>query len=234
MVNIVGMIPARAGSKRLPRKNIKLLGGKPLITWTIEAALKVGFSHVVVSTDDYEIAKIAKCNGAEVPFMRSPELSTDEANIVSAVNEVISFFENKGERVDAVMLLQPTSPFRTSKLMDDAISLYKLGNKESVVSVSPAISHPYWCKKIEGGYLRPFVSDGERYMEVRSQDLPPVYELNGAIYLSAVDNLRKQRSFYSKHTHALIIDSKEECLDIDVPFDWLIAEAIVNKKSRGG
>lgn len=229
-MNIIAVIPARAGSKRIPKKNIKDLKGKPLLVWSIETAQKVSFSHIVVSTDTPQVAEIARNSGAEVPFLRASKNATDESNVISAVEEVINFYKSKGEPVDAVMLLQPTSPFRTHETVKKAIEIFKTFGGDSVVSVSAARTHPYWCKQINDGILYPF--DSSYDIELRSQDLPEVYQLNGAIYLASIETLQTRRSFYSQNTRALLIDSVEESLDIDTPFDWLVAETIANRRSN--
>jgi CMP-N,N'-diacetyllegionaminic acid synthase len=159
--------------------------------------------------------------GAEVPFLRSKKYATDEANIVDAVIEVLEFYEREGVFFQAVLLLQPTSPFRTKESIREAVSLYKNSQFESVVSVNRARTHPYWCKKIEHGVLVPFNQSYDG-VKLRSQDLPEVYELNGSIYLASVSTLKATKSFYSLNTQALVV-SEDESLDIDTPYDWLQA-----------
>ena len=228
---ILAIIPARSGSKRIPHKNIKMLGGKPLVAWSIEAAIKANkFYKVVVSSDDEKIAAISREYGAEVPFLRNPEFASDTATVINAVLEVVEHFERNGIKLDAVMLLQPTSPFRSVKSIDQAIELYTNSVGESVVSVSRALVHPYWCKKVVNGILEAFVDTPDDIVNTRSQDLPEAYQLNGAIYLSSLDNLKRNKSFYSKSTHALVIESEYEGIDIDTPLDWLVAEAILKNK----
>lgn len=229
MKNIICIIPARSGSKRIPKKNIKKLLNKPLISWTIETASRVNFQHLVVSTDDISIAEVAVRNGAEVPFIRAPEYATDTASVVDVVLEMLFFYENNGECFDAVMLLQPTSPFRSVESITDAIALFNKSDGESVVSVNTATTHPYWCKKVENGIIKPFVNSRNDSM-LRSQDLPMAYQLNGLIYLASVHTLKHNKDFYSSNTKALIIDSEEECIDIDTPFDWMIAEIVAEKR----
>jgi len=228
-INILTIIPARSGSKRIPGKNSKILSGLPLIAWSIKSALNGLLENVVVSTDSQEIADISLKYGAKVPFMRSYEFATDEASIVDVVIEMIEFYQKSEQAFDAVLLLQPTSPFRTIETIRSAINQFDA--KESVISISPARSHPYWCKRIENGELFSFNDMQDLSLE-RSQDLPNAYELNGSIYLSSIDNIIKNKSFYSDNTRALIISSEEEALDIDTPFDWFIAEAIANNRVK--
>jgi len=230
---VLALIPARGGSKRIPGKNIRLLGSLPLIAHTIRCARAAGcFSRILVSTDDPTIAEVARVHGGNVPWLRSALNATDASTTIDTILEVIDHMEANGAPMpDALMLLQPTSPFRSVENIHRAVALYRETNGESVVSVSPATSHPWWCKRIaDNGELLPFLSgidDG-----LRSQDLPPAYTLNGSIYLCGITNLRARRSLYSAHTRALVIDSPEEALDIDTPFDWLIAEAICRSREE--
>lgn len=227
MSGLLALIPARAGSKRIAEKNIRLLCGRPLIAHTLETTLASDcFSRIIVSTDDEQIAKVARQYGAEVPWLRSPENSSDTSTVIDAIQEVLDRIGMDGDPLpEGVMLLQPTSPFRTVKSIHQANALYRQSHGESVVSVSPAAIHPLWCKRIVGnGELVPFIHGVECNM--RSQDLPLAYALNGVIYLTAVANIRARRSIYSEHTRALVIESREEAVDIDTPFDWILAEAI--------
>jgi len=229
--NIIIIIPARGGSKRIPNKNIKLLGDKPLLAWTVQQALKFSAANVVVSTDDKKVADMAIELGAEVPFMRSNKFASDDANVIDAVLEVLEYYAKLDIKFDGVLLLQPTSPFRSIKTINKAVSMFFNSNGESVVSVSPVSSHPYWHKKIKNGVLIPFDSnyDGS---SIRSQDLPDVYELNGLIYLSSPENLKEQRSFYSLNTKGFVVSSRTESIDIDTPFDWLLAETILSQRIK--
>lgn len=228
-MNILGLIPARGGSKRVPGKNIRHLGNKPTIAWTIEAAKSAScLQNIIVSTDDQAIADLALKWGAQAPWLRSPELGSDTAQVIDAVIEVLERLDREhAEEPTAVMLLQPTSPFRSAETIKRAVELFKKNKTDSVVSVSPAKTHPQWCRRVsEDGILSDFLTGNAAS---RSQDLPPVYALNGAIYLANVSTLRERRSFYSDRTRALIMDSDIEALDIDSPFDWMIAEIIADR-----
>jgi CMP-N,N'-diacetyllegionaminic acid synthase len=229
-MDIVAVIPARAGSKRLPGKNIKVLAGKPLLAYTIEAALAAAcFKRVIVSTEDQQIATVAKQYGAEVPWLRSEKIATDEADVVDVVLEVLQKVALAGDNVDAVMLLQPTSPFRSVINIVRAIELFNQVKPESVVSVSSANTHPFWCKTVDvHGVLKSFCLEEKK--PTRFQDLPPVYQLNGSIYLSTVKNLQERHSFYSPNTNALIMTDPQECIDIDSSFDWLLAETVMKSQ----
>lgn len=232
-IKILAFIPARGGSKRLPGKNIRPLCGLPLIAHTLHTAQAAAcFSRILVSTDAPEVAAIAQEHGGEAPWLRSAENSSDTSTAMDAIEEVLARIETDGGPLpDAVMLLQPTSPFRSVESIHRAIELFEQSDGESVVSVSPAASHPLWCKRISPeGELLPFIPDAET--NLRSQDLPPAYALNGLIYLTSMATLRERRSLYSEHTHALVIETPEEALDIDTPFDWLVAEALCGVKKE--
>jgi len=230
-MRILGIIPARAGSTRIANKNIRVLGGRPLIEWTIEAAHNANcLGSLIVSTDSEEIAATARSAGADVPWLRSKLLATETADVVDAVLEVLERIELSGSVMpDGVLLLQPTSPFRTSDSIRGACEAFAQGCGRSVVSVRPARDHPAWCKTIdEQGYIQLAVP--ENRVSQRSQDLPPVYAINGAIYISTPKTLRSERSFYSAQTIAFVMHSQIEGLDIDTPDDWMIAEAFVNAR----
>lgn len=227
MSSILALIPARGGSKRIPGKNVRTLCGLPLIAYTLQTAKAAGcFSRILVSTDDPHVAAIAREYGGDVPWLRSVENSSDTSTAMDAIEEVLGRMEADGDPLpDTVMLLQPTSPFRRVESIHRAIELFEQAGGESVVSVSPAASHPLWCKRISSeGELVPFVPDTDT--NLRSQDLPPAYALNGLIYLASFATVRERRSLYSEHPRALVIESPEEAVDIDTPFDWLVAEAI--------
>ncbi len=229
---ILAIIPARSGSKRIPGKNLRKLCGKSLLQWTIEAAMKSSLKNLFVSTEDKEIAKEAERLGVEVPFLRSIKHAGDDSNVIDSVIEVLDKFKNKGNEYEAVMLLQPTSPFRTSKTIDLAIEKFKGSGGESVVSLSPSVTHPYWCKRIDNGEIYPFIENLSSDV-FQSQDLPPAYQVNGLIYMASVATITNYRSFYSKHTRAQVINSMEEAIDIDTETDWVLAEAIAMRREKG-
>ena len=226
---ILAIIPARKNSKRVPGKNIKPLNGTPLIEWTIETALRSNLEHIVVSTDCEEIANITRGCGAEAPFLRSGDLAQDNSQVIDAVMQVLDHFGSQGEQFDGVMLLQPTSPFRSVETIQNAIDLFNNCDGESVVSVSSAKPHPYWCKTIQNGVLKPYTPETKDKANLNAQELPDIYQLNGLIYLASVETILTNRSFYSENTMALIISSDEEAIDIDTPLDLALAEAVANK-----
>lgn len=226
---VLCLIPARGGSKRFPGKNIKLLGGLPLIAWTIRAVLSSrACAAVVVSTDDVKIARIAKQFGATIPALRPDNLATDTATSVDVAIHELDAYEVKHGEVDALMLLQPTSPFRSADTIGKAMALYELHGGRPVVSVSPAVANPAWCFHVEREALVPIFSD-ERSKRC-AQDLKPIYELNGAMYVVSPETLRKKRTFITEESCPLIIDDPAESLDIDTEWDWMIAEAIQRQR----
>lgn len=224
------MIPARGGSKRIPGKNIRPLGGKPLIVWTIEFAKGIpAVCDILVSTDDPAIADVARQAGALVPWLRPAELATDTASSVDVCLHALDWYEDGNGKVDGLLLLAPTSPFRSRESALRGCELFGVHQRRPVLGISPAKSHPMWCFRIEGDTMRPFM-DGEG-LHVRSQDLPPAYVVDGGFYLIAPEDLRKRRSFYSEDPIPLIVDDADEAIDIDTERDWKVAEAIA--KSRG-
>jgi CMP-N,N'-diacetyllegionaminic acid synthase len=227
-MKILAVIPARGGSKRLPGKNIRMLGGKPLIVWSIEASMGIpDISDVLVSTDDTAIASISREAGGLVPWLRPVQLATDLASSVDVVIHALDWYENKNGVVDGVLLLQPTSPFRTKESICKGIELFRSNHRHSVIGVSPAPSHPMWTLKTVNGYLAPFLP--EHGLDIRSQDLPQAYIVNGSFYLSSPENLRMHRTFTAMESVPLVTARPEESLDIDTPWDFRIAEFIVSE-----
>jgi len=224
---ILGWIPARANSKGVPGKNKRVLGNQPLILHAILTAhLAACLDRIVVSTDDREIARLALGARAEVPWMRPAELATDQSPVIdSAVYDLDRLRVEQNYCPDAVLLLQPTSPFRTPQTIRAAVEMFAQSGGESVVSVSSGREHPHWSKRIaEDGSLEAFLPDV--LIPARRQELTPVYCLNGVLFLASVETILSKRSFYSPRTRALVISSEKEALDIDTPFDWLVAEAL--------
>lgn len=229
-MKILALITARSGSKRLPGKNIRLLGGEPLIVWTINAVNGIAeICHVLVSTDDSEIAQISKKSGAYVPWLRPEGLASDTASSVDVALHALDFYEDEHGSIDGLLLLQPTSPMRSCSTIIKAIELYRDNQCKSIVSVSLANDHPMWTFKINKNYLTSFI--GGNNFDIRSQDLLPAYVLNGAIYLVSPKSLRKNHSFIDDHTIPLIMQSQIESLDIDTEFDFKLAEYFLELKS---
>lgn len=229
--NLLAIIPARAGSKRLPNKNILPLKGRPLIQWTIQAALDSGcVDTVVVSTDSKKIADVARHCGASVPFIRPEHLSNDESKSIDVVLHVIDELKSKGRSFDYVMLLQPTSPLRTGRHIREAVSLLHSKDAIAVVSVCP-ISHPVeWVGEISSDLsLDSFFENMP--INKRSQDFTKKYRLNGAIYLISVDGLIKNKALTSrKGTYAYLM-RPEDSVDIDTEIDHALCELLINRRS---
>ena len=225
-MRILALIAARGGSKRLPGKNIRQLGGKPLIIWSIDVAKNIPeICDILVSTDDPAIAAVCTEAGAYVPWLRPTELSTDTASPVEVALHALDCYKDEKGSVDGLLLLQPTSPFRTQATIRQGIELFCKHGQHSVLGVSPNHSHPMWTLKMEGDYLVPFVQ--EHGLEVCSQDLPPAYVVNGSFYLISPTELRACHSFVGLKTIPLLIESPQEAIDIDTEWDFKMAEFIV-------
>lgn len=226
MHNILGLIPARGGSKRLPRKNIRPFLGRPLISWTIEQAKKSKYlNRVVVTTEDKEIAEISQKEGAEVPFLRPEELARDGSPTADAVLHSIDWFKERGEIFDIIVLLEPTSPLRKDNDIDNAIELFinSLDKADSLVSVGEVhLENPYIMKKIDGGYIRPFIDDKE-------DRINKIYFPYGVIYISKIQALRDYRSFYQKRTIPYFIERWQN-YEIDDICEHICNEAIYKYK----
>ena len=225
---ILGLIPARGGSKGLPGKNIIPLLGKPLIAWTIEQALASKYlDRVVVSTDDKEIAEISKKYGAEVPFIRPKELATDEAKGIDVVLHTINCLKenDKRKQYDLIILLQPTSPLRATEDVDKAIELLFLKEAKAIVSVCEVDHHPLWANTLpEDECMKDFIR--QEIMNKNRQELPKFYRFNGAIYIAYCDYLQKQKSFFGEKTFAYIMPI-ERSIDIDDEIDFELAEILM-------
>ena len=225
-MRILALITARGGSKRLPGKNIRSLGGSPLIVWSIDVVKgNPEICDILVSTDDASIAEVARNAGALVPWLRPAELATDTASSVDVCLHALDWYEGENGKVDGLLLLQPTSPFRSRDSVLRGIELFRGHHRRPVLGVSPAKSHPMRCFQIEGESMRPFIHEGASHL--RSQDLPLAYVENGAFYLIVPEDLRKLRSFSSDDMVPLVIDEPKERIDIDTEWDWKMAEAVL-------
>ena len=228
-MRILALIPARGGSKRLPGKNIKLLGGKPLINWTIDVAQGIPeICEILVSTDDPEIALVAKAAGANVPWLRPEVLATDQATSVDVALHAINWYEEESGSVDGLLLLQPTSPFRTQATIKQGIELFRSNGYRPVIGVSPVQDHPMWTFKLKDGYLVPFVE--HHGFGIRSQDLEPALVANGGFYLVSPVELRENKSFVSLESIPLVSDSIIEAFDIDTDLEFELAEYFLGQK----
>ena len=218
----LAIIPARGGSKRLPRKNILDLCGKPLISWSIEAALKSKYiSKVVVSSDDEEILNISSNFGADI-IKRPYELANDTATTFDTVKHTIDNFEN----YDYIVLLQPTSPLRNEKHIDEAIELLEEKQADAIVSVCEMDHSPLWSNTLpKDGNMRGFLR--EEILNKRSQDLEKYYRLNGAVYICKTDKLLENKSFFLKDNIFAYIMDRKSSIDIDEEIDFLFAQRVI-------
>ena len=225
------IIPARGGSKGIPHKNIRELCGKPLVMYAVDAAraLCADTARIILSTDDEAIADVVRAHGLPVPYMRPAELATDTAGSREFMLDAMDWADAQGIDYDAMVLLQPTSPFRTATHVREAMALYR-PDLDMVVSVCPAASNPYYtCYETGGdpdGFLHISKGDG---MYTRRQDCPPVWEYNGAVYDINPDSLRRQPmgAFRRRLPYPM---SREDSTDLDTPLDWLVAETIMAQR----
>jgi CMP-N,N'-diacetyllegionaminic acid synthase len=228
-MKILGLIPARGGSKGVPKKNIKLLGRKPLIEYTIDSAKDSKLlTQIVVSTDDEEIAIAAEIYGCKPPFIRPAELAEDTSTSLEVVQHAIAFFESQNIFFDAVCLLQPTSPFREKGSIDKAITEFITKNADCLVSVLP-IPHefnPHWAfEETDKGLLK--IATGEETIIPRRQALPTAFHRDGSIYLTKTEVI-KNGSLYGK-TIAYIESNPEFHVNIDTMKDWEKAEKLLTQ-----
>ena len=232
---IIAIIPARGGSKGLPRKNIRPLLGKPLVAWTIEQAKKSKhIDRIIVSTEDREIAKISKEYGAEVPFLRPKELATDDAKTIDVILHALNWLKTREEYYDFLVLLEPTSPLRDVEDIDKCIEIL-IGNPkaEAIVGVAKLEStHPEFNVVInDEGFIRK--TDGTTNFKIlRRQDLEDVYFFEGSIYISEVEALKQKRTFYHKSTLCYVVP-KYKSLEIDELCDFICIEALMRAKKEG-
>jgi CMP-N,N'-diacetyllegionaminic acid synthase len=226
-MRILALITARGGSKRLPGKNIRSLGGKPLVVWSIDAVREIPeICDILVSTDAPEIATVCSEAGAYVPWLRPAELASDTAGSVDVALHALNWYETEKGKVDGLILLQPTSPFRSKETVRRGIELFRNNNRQSVIGVSATHAHPMWTLRMEGDYLVPYLE--EHGFGMRSQDLPPAYVWNGVLFLISPEELRERRNFVGLKSTPLIIESSQEAMDIDTEWDWKVAETALN------
>ena len=224
-MNNVAIIPARSGSKNVKDKNIRLMGEKPLIAYSIEAAQKSGmFTEVMVSTDSPVYAQVAETFGAQVPFLRSIENASDSASSWDMVLEVLQEYEKEGKSFDTFCLLQPTSPLRTADDIRQAYKLYEEKAKFAVVSVCEAEHSPLWSGQLPDS--REFVN----FIDVKNirqrQAMGKFFRLNGAIYIANVGHFVRDQFLYQRGSYAYVMP-QERSIDIDTELDFVIAEAIL-------
>lgn len=221
---VIGIIPARGGSKGIPKKNIKALNGKPLIAWTIDEAQKsIYIDKLIVSSDDDEIINLSRQFGAEVPFKRPLKLAQDDTPGIDPVLHALGYFPE----YDYIVLLQPTSPLRSVQDIDNALELCVNGGFNFCVSVVESSASLYWMYRInEEGCLSSIFSSKE--IPYQRQKAPITYELNGAVYVARIYSLSKTKSFLTEDTVPFVMP-KERSVDIDSIDDFKYCEFLLNK-----
>jgi len=231
MANVLGIVPARGGSKAIADKNIADVCGRPLIAYTLEAArAAVGITRTIVTTDAPAIADIAGQYGADVPFMRPAELAMDDTPTLPVLIHALDWLaEHESYEPDVLVLLQPTSPLRTAADIDAAVGLLD-HEADAVVSVSPAATHPALVRRVtDDGHLLPYAEGIE--LPTRRQDAPPAYAINGAIYVIRPDVLRSRLTWYTENTLAYVMPA-ERAMDVDESFDLELLRALLAARKR--
>jgi len=225
---VLAIIPARGGSKGVPSKNTRLLCGKPLIAYTVEEALKSRhISRTIVSTDSADIARVARKCRAEVPFLRPAELAQDDTPMLPVVKHAVSFMEANGYHPEIVVLLQPTSPLREARHIDQAVDKLMETGADCVVSICPEKHPPQWLFTLADGVLKPLFDEK---IELRQQS-QGVYRLNGAVYVMKRDAVMQAEAILSGDTRAIVMPP-EASVDIDTELDFKLAEALLQQKRR--
>ncbi len=226
-MRVLGLIPARGGSKGVPRKNIRLLAGKPLLQYTAEAALAATrLSRVLLSTDNPEIAEVGIKCGLDVPFLRPAELAQDTTPTLPVIQHALRWLMERDDNFDAVCLMQPTSPLRTAALIDSCIQLFEQYQADCVVTMLavPEKYNPHWVYlSDEQGFLH--LSTGERDPISRRQDLPPAYHREGSVYVSRSSVILQNNSLYGEKIIGYLVKSPLS-VNIDTLEDWALAETL--------
>ena len=231
-MKILGLIPARGGSKGIPGKNIKLLGGKPLLAYTAESVKESKLlEKVILSSDNEKIIAVARELGIDVPFVRPTELAGDEAGSLEVIVHALNYLKARGEEFDTVCLLQPTTPFRSNGLIDEAIEKFRKGDYDSVISVRevPEDFNPHWIFEEKYGTLK--IATGEKEIIKRRQDLPKAYHRDGAIYITKTSTLLEQNSLYGDKI-GFIDTNNDPYVNIDRLKDWEEAEKMIEGRER--
>ena len=231
-MRVLGLITARGGSKGIPRKNIKDLAGRPLISYVAQDALSAKFlDRVILSTDDEEIAQVARNEGIDVPFMRPKSLSQDASTSADVIIHAINFLEEAGDEYDAVCLLQPTSPFKPIGFIDKCIERFKDISVDTLISVLP-VPHeynPHWVfEENDNGLLR--ISTGEKELVPRRQELPPAFYRDGSVYVFKVKNIINNKCIVYGSIAHIQSDQSYYC-NLDTLLDWQKAENYLKNRT---
>ena len=231
--SFLAVIPARGGSKRLPGKNIQELEGKPLIAWTIEAALGSAYvTETLVSTDHPETEEVARRYGASVPFIRPHDLAADLTPTFDVIKHALEFYASNGKKYDFLILLQPTSPLRSASYIDDAVNLLKSKEADAIISVSQMEHSPYWSNTLpKDDSMGAFLKDEIEGMP--SQALETYYRLNGAIYICNSSRLLKEKTLFLKDNIFAYRMDKQSSIDIDDEIDFLMARSLMQARNIG-
>lgn len=230
-MQIITIIPARGGSKGIPNKNIAPAFGKPLIAWTIEATRQSAFlDRVIVTTDSVAIAEIASAYGAEVPFLRPPELARDDTPDLPVYQHTLAWLrEHQGYQPECVVWLRPTSPMRTTHDIDAAVALLQQNQADCVRSVCLAEHHPYWMKHREDdGRLVPCIEGADEHTYYQRQLLPPVYRLNGAVEVVRCTSVINNGRLYGGVMYGYVMPP-ERSIDIDTELDLALMELLLQR-----
>jgi len=230
---ILAIIPARGGSKGIPKKNIKMLAGKPLIAWTIETALSVlCLDRVILSTDDKQILKIGKEYGAQAPFLRPAEIAEDDTTDMPVYEHALNWLaDNEGFFPDIIVWLRPTTPFRKSEDIEQAVDLLVRKKPDWVRSVCEVEHHPYWMYKPSGDMMEPFVEGIKIKDYIRRQLLPPAFRLNGAVDVTWRSTILEKKLLYSGVIAPYIMPGNRS-IDIDTELDLKIAKMMMTKEKN--
>lgn len=227
-LRVLGIIPARGGSKGVPRKNLRKLAGKPLLEYTAEAALaSTRLSRIILTTEDHEIAEAGRQCGIEVPFMRPESLARDDTPMLPVIRHAVKKLEDSGDRFDAICLLQPTNPLRRPEDIDNCIRLLDEQEADSVVSMLPVPVefNPHWVWFSDSnGYLK--IATGEEMPIPRRQELPAAWHREGSVYVTRRDVLVERNTFYGTRMIGYMMDP-EKTVNIDTMEDWVRAEKLI-------
>lgn len=230
-MKILAIIPARGGSVRLPGKNIRVLGGKPLIGWSIDVAREVSsIDKIFVSTDCNDIADVCRKMRLDVPVLRPKNLASDKSSTIDAVKHTIEYLKERGEIYDFALILQPTSPLRSADHVRQAIDMVSSKHADAVISVCKCEHSPLWTNTLPDDFsITNFLET--KFKNVPSQELPIYYRLNGAIFLVNINKLYEEETFLlSKNSYAIEMDAMAS-IDIDHEIDFLLAETVINQSS---
>lgn len=233
LVKVLGIIPSRSGSKRVFKKNVKLLAGQPLITYTFKEAKQASLlTRLIVSTNDPLVMEIAQKEGIELPYKRPEEFCTDTSSDYDVILHAVNFFAQQGEVFDAIAYLRPTSPFKSALLIDNCIR--QLQSSSTLTSVrtvtsSTGVFHPFWMYRSEGEELRPFIEGVKISDYYQSQLLPKCFRLNGVVDILKTENLMAGKDIYGSSIGFQEL-TEEQSMDIDTEYDFKLCEFLMSQQ----